>query len=115
MKLQVQMNPKFSNSKMSVNDDKHQSEHPTHFLSILGVNIFTRKPVGLVLRCPIDLITGYHQFSPELRLGKTIIVQLQKRKKMKISCRVRGDWFQVPANDGEFFPLIFGSQTFTLQ
>ena len=23
---------------------------------------------------------------------------------MKISCRVRGDWFQVPANDGEFSP-----------
>ena len=66
MKLQVQMNPKFSNSKMSVNADKYQNEHPTHFLSILGVNIFTGKPVGLVLRYPIDLITGYHQFSPEL-------------------------------------------------
>ena len=77
MKLQVQMNPKFSNSKMSVNADKYQNEHPTHFLSILGVNIFTRKPVGLVLRCPIDLITGYHQFSPELWLGKTTIVELQ--------------------------------------
>lgn len=28
---------------------------------------------------------------------------------MKISCRVRGDWFQVPATDGEFFPFTLQS------